>query len=192
MERSGEAQQLREDRELEILLISYLSATIGRRGHKSHELRRPKAQPHPNPNQVQMGLKVRSYHYTPYRQKPYPGPIWALNFMRIPYGFICVQWQTATREAHAATPTGPASGRGSGGGARRRCFVSQGEFKYYMEGNTYDYARLDKAVHQSHTQGQRAFSLRQHQRRPRDRATRDMEHDGSMHGPVLRVLRLLS
>ena len=64
MERSGEAQQLREDRELEILLISYLSATIGRRGHKSHELRRPKAQPHPNPNQVQMGLKVRSYHYT--------------------------------------------------------------------------------------------------------------------------------
>ena len=63
MERSGEAQQLREDRELEILLISYLSATIGRRGHKSHELRRPKAQPHPNPNQVQMGLKVRSYHY---------------------------------------------------------------------------------------------------------------------------------
>ena len=64
------------------------------------------------------------------------------------------------------------------------------EFKYYI--CIYDYACLDKAVHQSHTQGQGAFSLRQHQRRPRDRATRDMEHDGGMHGPVLRVLRLLS
>ena len=82
MERSGEAQQLREDRELEILLISYLSATIGRRGHKSHELRRPKAQPHPNPNQVQMGLKssllpVPHYHYTLSPETlpwPYLGP----------------------------------------------------------------------------------------------------------------------